>query len=267
MIFRIGIGLCFAASLFAAAPVLAWGDAGHRMVCRVAWKQLLEQPRNNLKDLLGVTDDMAFAETCTWANTYLAEHPETAAWHQIYVPKDARSVDVNRDCPSETSCVIREIERNVGIARNSVSTEERAMAVKLLAHLVGDVHQPLNVAFAEDRGGRDISGSFLGVPTNLHAIWDAGMIETDTDALAELATMYHAYTPLDRLFVDWLSDLPEEWANESLWVMRTPATGYLGNPGGLEFEQIYVEQNRPVAFDRIAKAGMRLGHLLNDVLR
>lgn len=267
MIFRISIGLCFVASLFATAPVLAWGDAGHRMVCRVAWKQLLEQPRNNLKDLLGVADDIAFAETCAWADASLAEHPETAAWHQIYVPKDARSVDVNRDCTPETSCVIREIERNVGIARNSVSTEERAMAVKLLAHLVGDVHQPLNVAFAEDRGGREIAGSFLGVATNMHAIWDTQLIETDPAALAELATMYHAYTPLDRLFVDWLSDLPEEWANESLWVMRTPATGYLGNPGGLEFEQIYVEQNRPVAFDRIAKAGMRLGHLLNDVLR
>lgn len=249
------------------APALAWGDAGHRMVCRVAWDELLEQPLANLKALLGIATEEEFAEACTWAGRYTVEHPEAAAWHEVYVPVDTRSVDLARDCPAAQSCVLREIEKNVDVLKSGAPRAERATALKFLAHFVGDVHQPLHVGFAADRGGADIAAVFLGRPTTLREIWDTALIETDTEALEQIASTYHAYTPLDRLFVDWMNALPVEWANESLWIMRTPATGYVGNPGGLAFDQVYVDQNRAVAFDRIAKAGMRLGHLLNEALR
>ncbi len=53
------------------------------------------------------------------------------------------------------------------------------------------------------------------------------------------------------------------WAIESYWIMRTPATGYLGNPGNLTFGEVYVAQNKLTAMEQIEKAGLRLSHLLN----
>lgn len=250
-----------------AGPVLAWNDAGHRMVCRVAWDQLLDTPEAQVKELLGITTEEEFAESCTWADRHLAENPETASWHEVYVPKSAREVDMARDCPQSTSCVLGEIERNLDILKSGAPREERATALKFLAHFVGDAHQPMRVAFVEDHGGADVTATFLGKSSNLRAIWDGEMLDTDPAGLEELASTYHLYTPLDRLFVDWISDLPAQWATESLWIMRTPATGYVGNPGGLAFDQTYVKQNILVARDRIAKAGMRLGHLLNEAFR
>ncbi len=47
--------------------------------------------------------------------------------------------------------------------------------------------------------------------------------------------------------------------------MRTPATGYLGNPGDLELDGVYVMQNYPVAQEQVEKAGVRLGALLNNI--
>ena len=249
------------------APALAWSDAGHRMVCRVAWDQLTDGPESEVRGLLDISTAEEFAEACVWPDAHLADHPETASWHEVFVPRSARNVDMVRDCAAPASCALREFARNLEILKSGAPRGERAAALKFLAHFVGDLHQPLRVAFAEDRGGSDTPATFLGRQTNLRAIWDAGMLETDPDGLEELAKTYTLYTPLDRLYVEWLADRPEQWATESLWIMRTPATGYVGNPGGLSFDETYVNQNLPVAYDRIAKAGMRLGRVLNDTLR
>lgn len=261
------VALLLAIAVGTPHPASAWGDAGHRMVCRVAWDELVETPLGEVKEILGITTEEQFAEACTWADHYLTEHPETASWHEVTIAKSVREVDMARDCPPAASCSLREIERNLDILKSGAPREQRAQALKFLAHFVGDAHQPLRVAFAEDKGGTALSATFLGKPSNMRAIWDTDMLATDPRALEDLAGSYHQYTPLDRLFVDWISDLPAEWATESLWIMRTPATGYVGNPGGLAFDETYVKQNLVVAHDRIAKAGMRLGHLLNEALR
>jgi nuclease S1 len=251
----------------AAQNASAWGEPGHRMACRIAWDQLRETPRAEVKAILGITGEGEFAEACAWAERYLAEHPETAPRHEIVVPKGAREIDMARDCPPTEGCALSEITRTLEILKSGAPREDRATALKFLAHLVADVHQPLRVAFAEDRGGAAIAATFLGRPTTLRAIWETEMLASDPDALEELAKTYHLYTPLDRLYIEWLADRPEQWATESLWIMRTPATGYVGNPGGLDFDETYVKQNLPVALDRIARAGMRLGHILNEALR
>lgn len=264
---RLSLAALIAFTISAPHPASAWGDAGHRMVCRVAWDELVETPLAEVKSLLGISTEEEFAEACTWADQYLIEHPETAPWHEVTIAKSVRQVDVARDCPAPASCVLREIERNLDILKSGAPREERAQALKFLAHFVGDAHQPLRVAFAEDKGGAALATTFLGKPSTMRAMWDTDMLATDPRALEDLASSYHQYTPLDRLFVDWISDLPAEWATEGLWIMRTPATGYVGNPGGLAFDDTYVKQNLVVAHDRIAKAGMRLGHLLNEALR
>ncbi len=266
MLVRFTLSLALALTL-APRPGAAWGDAGHRLVCQVAWDELMETPLTRVKDLLQITTEQEFAHACTWADRHAEEHPETAAWHDVRIPKSAREIDMSRDCPEGRSCLLREIERNVEVLKNDAPREDRAAALKFLAHFVGDIHQPLRIGFAEDNGGADIPATFLGRETTMRAMWDADLVATDPAKLEALANTYHAYTPLDRLFVDWIAALPAEWATESLWIMRTPATGYVGNPGGLVFDDVYVAQNLSVAHDRIAKAGMRLGHLLNEVLR
>ncbi|MCA0200644.1 MAG: S1/P1 nuclease [Proteobacteria bacterium] len=265
MISRFIIGVLTACAM--SAPAFGWGDAGHRMVCHVAWDNLQDKQRGEVKALLDVEGEAGFADACAWANHDRDEHPETKDWHVVYVPQDARNVDVSRDCPERTSCLIREIERNLQTVKSGAPREQRATALKFLAHFVGDIHEPLRVGFAEDRGGEAIPATFLGKATTMRAMWDEDILATDPQALESLRAAYQAYTPLDRLFVEWIETPPAAWAAESLWIMRTPATGYVGNPGGLVFDEVYVKQNMPVALDRIAKAGMRLGHVLNEALR
>jgi hypothetical protein len=45
-----------------------------------------------------------------------------------------------------------------------------------LVHWLGDIHQPLHVAYESDYGGNDYDVDFFGDCTNLHSLWDSGLL-------------------------------------------------------------------------------------------
>ncbi|GJN26205.1 hypothetical protein PR202_gb14117 [Eleusine coracana subsp. coracana] len=51
------------------------------------------------------------------------------------------------------------------------------MSLMLLAHFVGDIHQPLHCGRHTDRGGNDIKLNWYTTPSNLHRVWDVDVIE------------------------------------------------------------------------------------------
>jgi hypothetical protein len=254
------------AMLIIPGTALAWGRGGHRAVCLTAWGELSAPTRAAVLDLLGITTPEQFADSCYWADEVRPQRPLTGPWHYINIPKDARAIDLERDCPLPASCIVREIDRHAATLKDAASKTERAEALKFLAHFVGDLHQPLHVGFAEDRGGNEISLTFLGRRTNMHALWDWGLLEAP--APPPDLSYPHVKAALHRLARSrWKAGTPADWAQETLWLMRAPATGYVGNPGGLEFGDVYVAQNYPVAGAQVEKAGVRLAYLLEDVLK
>jgi hypothetical protein len=260
---RIAMILLFGA-IAITGDAYAWDRSGHRMACLKAWAEFSEPAREMVSEILGVTTEGQFADTCTWADEILGERPETEAWHRVYVPKDGREIDLARDC--KDGCVVGEIERQAKVVASDASRAARAQALKFLAHLIADLHQPLHVAFAEDRGGRDIDVTFLGRKTNLYAVWEGALL-TAPDPPS------HGYTPFLRQMTDrynrerWSVGTAHDWAEETLWIMRAPPMGYVGNPGGLALDELYVKQNYLIAVDQIDKAGVRLAFLLNGVFK
>lgn len=256
------VAILLVGTVTACGEASAWDRSGHRMACLKAWAEFSAPAREKVSGILGVTTEGQFADDCTWADEVLDERPDTEAWHRVYIPKDARDIDLARDC--EGGCVVGEVERQLKIVASDSPREARAEALRFLAHLIADLHQPLRVAFAEDRGGRDIEVTFLGRKTNLHAVWESALL-TAPDPPSR------GYTPFLRQLTDrynrerWSAGTARTWAEETLWVMRAPPTGYVGNPGGLAFDELYVKQNHLVAVDQVEKAGVRLAFLLNGL--
>jgi len=247
-------------------PVYGWGDLGHRMVCDITWISLQEETRKKALEILDLSTQAEFAEMCNWADAYREGHRETAPWHYISVPRGATDVVMERDCPVVTSCIVREIERNFTVLKGAGSKAEKAVALKFLAHFVGDLHQPLHVGYAEDRRGSLISVFYKGEKWSMHGIWDYALVEAETLPPEKMVNRFRALTP-GVLTFDWVEAPPLAWAQESLLILRSPATGYVGNPGGLELNEIYLAQNQSVAMDQISKAGARLAHLLETALQ
>lgn len=242
-------------------PAFAWSHDGHRLACAIALDVMSSSTRDNAFDLLDITSAQEFLELCYWAERLKIAQPETAAWHKMDVPRDADDIDIPRDCPDPASCVVRRVNDDLLILKSDAPKQERAESLKLLLHLVADLHQPLNVAFAEDDHGAAISATFMGQKTNLYDIWNTLLIDADrVEAGSSHETLWLAHEVQTHV-------TPLEWARESFYIMRGPATGYVGNPGGLEFDKTYVQQNRPIAMGQVEKAGVRLGLMLNDALR
>ena len=92
--------------------------------------------------------------------------------------QDSRS-DIPARCPHD-NCVtarIRLFALELRSARPNAPQSELD-ALRYLVHFVGDLHQPLHVRRPEDRGGTLVSTTLFGMQTDLHSVWDAGLIDS-----------------------------------------------------------------------------------------
>jgi hypothetical protein len=246
--------------LGAATPAFAWSRDGHRVACTIAWDETTDAARAGVGALLDISSKEQFVEACLWLDTQAGRR----AWHHAFVPKTAREFDPARDCAA--GCALTHLERSLTVLRSKSAKPERAEALKVLAHLIGELHQPLNLGFAEDGGGETIKGTFRGRPVTLRAMWEQELLGTilNPDSPNGFLTVY-GYFSLEGRAPRLTAATPRDWATESFWIMRTPATGYVGNPGGLDYDDTYVSQNRRIVLEQLDKTGVRLAALLTEI--
>jgi hypothetical protein len=154
-------------------------------------------------------------------------------------------------------------DRNVPLAR-------RRTALRFLVHLVQDVHQPMHVADRNDRGGNNVQLRYGRYDnTNLHQVWDSGLLSRAFRNEDELMRHLEALARPPEA-ADWRKGRPEDWANESLLVGRhayqipgSEATLRSGDSIGRNYER----ENVPKAADRLARSAVRLAVMLEDVFK
>jgi nuclease S1 len=248
------------------AASFGWGRLGHRVSAKLAEARLTPAVQTAVRDLLEPGESLADAST--WADEQRETMPATAPWHYVNVPITTPRYDAEF-CP-EQGCVVSKIEefRKI-LADKSAPRPERQKALRFLVHLVQDLHQPLHVGDRGDRGGNDLQVQFFGEGTNLHQVWDSGLIE---QAGRDEAQWVHDLTILaaPERASHWERGTVVEWANESLMearrVYRIPGTLRLME-AGTKLGQSYEDYGLPVARHRLAQSGVRLAMLLNEALR
>ena len=155
-------------------PALAWGRLGHRASATFAESRLSNRAKAAIQDLLEPGESLA--DAATWADENSRDIPGSAAWHFVNVPISSPHYNP-KDC-SPRGCVISKIAEFRGIlADRRAPRARRRQALRFFVHLVQDLHQPMHVADRDDRGGNRLqlrSGQFE--PTNLHQVWDSGLL-------------------------------------------------------------------------------------------
>lgn len=141
-------------------------------------------------------------------------------YHFINFPKDANTYEQQRDCKLRT-CIIEAIAWYVQVLKSpDAPRNETRIALRFVAHLVGDIHQPLHAGFAEDRGGNSVNVRFNGRKENLHSLWDTALVKLEEGTPAEIAARIQAAVTSDDV-QQWQQGTPAEWALESLAIVRT----------------------------------------------
>jgi hypothetical protein len=269
--------IAFLAVVCLSTATHAWGPQGHRLVGLIAATYLTETARQNVAWLLG---SQTLADVAVWADHYVDGNLQTASWHYVNIPPFAKSYVRDRDCPQQPGasasgrgdrwrdCVVDRILYNQErLADASLDRADRALALKFLVHLVGDVHQPFH-ALGFERGGNGIQVIAFGSgdcptdgytprPCNLHGIWDNLLIARrklgDLQYLASLQQLIH-HQRLDREPIE----TPASWAIESHALAKEALRVPLG-----KIDEEYFSRHITVVDRRLALGGLRLAALVN----
>lgn len=241
----------------------AFGPDGHRIVAELAQRRLSPPAMEHVGALLARGPDTSLADIANWADDVrkTPEYRWSAPLHYVNFPRSSCNYDAERDCP-EGRCIVGAIERHAGILGDaSRPTEERREALKFIVHFVADLHQPLHAGYADDKGGNLFQVSYLGHGSNLHALWDGGILRLRKRGWREYADALHDMNP--RADVRWSPEAPRQWAQASCRLIAD-ARIYPQRPGRLESG--YVERLLPVVEKQLVLASARLASLLNVAL-
>lgn len=281
---------------------LAWNATGHRLIADIAWQEMGSEAHREAIALLNdhpalrdwekqlrrgkappeVTPRALFAEASTWADDirrdqrYSDQPADGLAarnrdWHYVNWPLD-RGPDGYRGGRLDQE-VVRQSKQLSEVTRPSV---ERAVALVWLLHLVGDAHQPLHVASRPigkgkfDDGGLDFPVHDDMKPrfseTSLHVWWDdlPGPPWLRGDRLIAQSNRLRGAHPAAGIVQGNVAD----WMAESLSYARTsvfPVAAPQELPWRITTD--YRELATKISARRLAEAGVRLGRLLNGLLR
>jgi hypothetical protein len=247
--------------LWTITPAFSWFDKGHRIVGLIAQAHVTPEARAELQKIL--PEYMTLADAAIWPDHEGRSIRDFDPLHYVSIPETAAGYDQARDCP-ERNCMVEALRWFAGIvADKNAPTMARRLSLYYVAHLVGDMHQPLHAGTIMDRGGIETRVSYQGRSTNLHFFWDRDLVDLEIGTEEEIAMRLIAGVR-DEERLRWQSGDPTQWTNESLMLVRSH--GYnMGTSG--EISDDYIEKARAIARTRMAQAGIRLAWLLNMSLK
>lgn len=242
--------------LMAAPSSPAWGPAGHRCTALVAERHLTPAARKEVQALL---DGDSMAKASTWADEIRSDPDwnHASPWHYVNIEDDETYATAPK---SPGGDVIEAIRRMSDVLKDRRQPKaKRAEALRFLIHFVGDIHQPLHVGRRTDLGGNRVVVRWFGEETNLHSVWDSGIINHWELSFTELAGFLETPTESERK--QWQQDDVLAWAEESFAYRER--LYQVGN-GSLGYEYAYV--HGPFVKQRLLQGGIRLAGLLNTLL-
>jgi hypothetical protein len=266
----------------AATTVGAWGTQGHRLIALVAADRLSPVARQNVAWLL---DGQSLADVANWADRYRDDATQTGRWHYVDIPLSAAAYDRDRDCPMQPDadkgsradkwrdCAVdRILDNEERLGSVSLDRADRALALKFVVHLVGDLHQPMH-GIDEARGGNDIHVIQFGSatcgrdfqtnqprPCNLHGTWDSALIahrQLDDQQYLQLLSRKITQNHWDAT----AEGAPADWALESHDLAKA---AMLPEQGAVD--EAYYKVQIEVVERRLAVGGIRLAAVLNRIL-
>lgn len=238
--------------------LLAWGQTGHRAIALIATNHLDNKTKKELFKIMGHESLM---QASTWMDEIRSDDKweHTHPWHYVTIPDGETYQTAEKNDKGDA---VEAIEHMKAIVKDENSSrDEKRNAIRMLVHLIGDIHQPLHVGNGTDKGGNDVKIKWFYNKSNLHRIWDSEMIDSKQLSYTELA-----------MFVDHPNENPipnlhstdvNDWIQEVM-ALRPQVYG-LTNEENLSYK--YMHQNWDTVMVQIEKAGIRLAEVLNEILQ
>lgn len=239
-----------------AAQALAWGQKGHDVTANIARKHLTPEAQAMVDSLL---EGKSMVYWANWLDnaSYQPEYAYTKTWHyrntNAGVDYDAMSANPRGD-------VTRAITAMADTLANPNATfAGKQLALKILVHLLGDLHQPMHMGHATDLGGNKVKVKFFKNDTNLHSVWDTNLVESAHKwSYSEWTDQIDRATP-EQIEVITAGTV-DDWGRETLAIATQI---YEDTPAGSTLSYNEIAKAAPVIEQQLLRAGLRLASILN----
>lgn len=233
-----------------------WGKNGHRVVGDIAADYLSAKAQKEIKRILG-HESMAIAGT--WMDEIRSDpaYNYTHDWHWVTIPDGITYEQTEKNPNGDLIDAILTIIED--LSEGDLTAKDEEEKLKMLIHLVGDIHQPLHVGTGEDRGGNLIDVEWFYEPSNLHRVWDSEMIDDSKLSYTELsASINH---PTKDQIKRWQNSGVMDWAYEAV-ELRDQVYDL---PDDMQLGYRYQYENFDTVEKQLLKGGIRLAGVLNDI--
>ena len=241
-----------------------WGQTGHRITGEIAQSRINGKTAAELEIILG---KQGLAEMTTWADEQRSNpqpfwQKDANPWHYVTLSGGKKPSELVS--PAEGDALTA-LERFAAIARDRTKPrDERALAVRFIIHIVGDLHQPLHVGNGTDRGGNDAKVTWFGDQSNLHSVWDSGMIDRQGLSFTEYSDRLEKRLTAEQT-IGWWDARPQTWIGESAALRDGLYPADSEQPTALGYA--YQFQHLPTVETRVAQSGIRLAAYLDALFQ
>lgn len=229
----------------------AWGKKGHALVAEVAFNYLDE---NTKKIVLQYLDGTTIEDAANWMDNIKSDHSfdYMKPYHYANFEKGANVEETNG------SNIIYQLNQTIKDLQNkkNLTNEQIKTKIQIIFHLIGDLHQPLHVGYGDDKGGNTVEIYYNYKVTNLHSLWDSGIIESKNINLGDCISS----NKFSKLELDKIKEINVvNWGNDSRNLLDKIYKINANNPS-----DEYIDSSVNLIKTQIFKAGVRLAAVLKQ---
>lgn len=241
---------------------MAWGTQGHRIAGQIADSYLSLKARKAIEAILG---DESIAMASNWAD-FIKSDPDynyLYNWHFIDLDKAYTYPELQAylkqdnavDAYTKLEFLISELKKK------DLDKDKKLLYLRMLIHIVEDVHQPLHTGRTEDKGGNDIKVTWFSNNTNLHSVWDSQLIDFQQLSYTEYTKAINHTTVAQR--AEWQKAPISEWLFESNQLAEKlyAETKNGDSLNGYKYNFSHIDTLN----QQLLKAGVRLAGVLNAI--
>jgi hypothetical protein len=236
----------------------AWGQKGHDVTVYIAEQHLTPKARAAVDSLLQGRSMVYWANWLDNAS-HTRDYAYTKTWHYKNIDEGERYEEAQAN-PAGDAVVA--IKQQVEILSDPTTTIDQAqLSLKILLHIMGDLHQPMHLGHATDLGGNRTAVKFFNNSTNLHSLWDTSLVDS-AHKWSYTEWSQQIDRPATYNYDEIVAGTVDDWACQTLdiatKVYRSFPKDYKASYNDIAYWTPTIEQ-------QLLRGGLRLAHLLNQI--
>ena len=178
---RTAVLILCAIMLLDTVSAYAWGSKGHDVVAAIAEQNLTRKARKNISKLLDGKSIVYYSSWMDniqnspyWENGY----NKTKTWHYANVDKGETYETMKKEPAGDVVNGLEMLTDQLMNNYDNLTDSMRVDYLKMIVHMVGDLHCPMHAGRLSDRGGNGTKVMWFRNETSLHSVWDSKMIDS-----------------------------------------------------------------------------------------